>query len=277
MSKSTDTSNFAPGTVTELVCSIFSGFDTLGLGFEKNGFCVVGGIDIIFDRDVRNFHPPNNKFNGLIGGSPCQDFSKLRRVPQTGYGIEMINEFKRIVLESNTEWFLLENVPTVPNIEVNGYYVQRFSLCPTELGFNQSRRRHFQFGSRDGRILRFNRTKYLGKIEPCLTAKNDARPFEKMCKLQGLEHVPTLTEFTLNARKKLIGNSVHLEVSKEIARSIRDATERINERPITGLKFCLCGCGELIENNATMKNASCRKRMERLRKVNQNLLPEQSH
>lgn len=258
-----DTSmSLPPGIITELVCSVFSGFDLLGKGFEENGFCVVGGVDIIFERDIRNFHPPPNKFNGIIGGSPCQDFSKLRRVEPTGYGLEMISEFKRIVLESNTDWFLLENVPQVPDIVIENYQVQRFSLSPTDLGFNQSRRRHFQFGSKTGRVLSFSRKRYTGIIEPCLTASNDLRSFEKMCEIQGMDFVPKLSEFKHTSKKKLIGNSVHFGVARAVARAVRDSADNFNSRPITELNFCLCGCGEILEGNKKTKTASCRKRMQ---------------
>jgi hypothetical protein len=93
-------------TTPQLVLSVFSGIDLLGKGFTKNGFCVVGGIDIIFDNDIRDFHPVINKFDGVIGGSPCQDFSKARRSKPTNYGFEMMDEFKRVVLESNCKWCL---------------------------------------------------------------------------------------------------------------------------------------------------------------------------
>lgn len=45
-----------------LVLSMFPGADLFGMAFEAEGFCVVAGPDVIFGRDIRNFHPPAGRF-----------------------------------------------------------------------------------------------------------------------------------------------------------------------------------------------------------------------
>ncbi len=105
----------------QLVLSVFSGIDILGKGFLEKGFCVVSAGDIITGQDIRNFHTVQNKFDGVIGGSPCQDFSKARRTPPTGEGLKLLAEFCRVVSEAKPRWFLLENVPQVPNVQISGY------------------------------------------------------------------------------------------------------------------------------------------------------------
>lgn len=135
------------GHTSTLVLSLFPGIDLMGRGFEQEGYCVVRGPDLIFGGDVRAFHPPPGRFDGIIGGSPCQDFSAARRCPPTGYGVEMLHEFCRCVAEVRPDWFLLENVPGVPDVQVPGYVVQRFDLRADECGLPQRRLRHFQFGS----------------------------------------------------------------------------------------------------------------------------------
>jgi DNA (cytosine-5)-methyltransferase 1 len=107
----------------ELVLSLFSGAGLLDRGFEQSGFCVVSAGDILWGRDVRGFSPARHKFAGIIGGSPCQDFSKARRCPPTGEGLELVGQFARCVAEAQPDWFLLENVPAVPDIIVDGYKV----------------------------------------------------------------------------------------------------------------------------------------------------------
>jgi DNA (cytosine-5)-methyltransferase 1 len=114
---------------------------------------VVRGPDLIFGGDIRTFQPPIGRFDGIIGGSPCQDFSKLRRTPPTGYGVEMLAEYQRCVTAAQPDWWLLENVPGVPDVDVPGYSVQRFDLRANECGLNQQRLRHFQFGSRRNMVL----------------------------------------------------------------------------------------------------------------------------
>ncbi|MCX6902818.1 MAG: DNA cytosine methyltransferase, partial [Verrucomicrobia bacterium] len=101
--------------------SLFPGIDLLGRGFELEGFCIVRGPDLLWGGDIRAFHPPAGRFEGVIGGSPCQDFSRARRNEPSGQGLAMLAEFVRVVETARPEWFLLENVPTVPSVAAAGY------------------------------------------------------------------------------------------------------------------------------------------------------------
>lgn len=62
----------------------------------------------------------------------------------------MLTEFARVVTEAQPEWWIMENVPSVPDVHISGYHVQRFNANAREFGLNQDRNRRFQFGSRDG-------------------------------------------------------------------------------------------------------------------------------
>ena len=113
-----------------LVLSLFPGVDVLGHAFEMEWpeACVVRGPDVIFGSlsDVRRFHPPAGVFDGVIGGPPCQAFSRLRHInPLAGrkHG-NLIPEFERVVGEAAPEWFLMENVPEAPQPAVPGYVVR---------------------------------------------------------------------------------------------------------------------------------------------------------
>ena len=108
-----------------LILSVFPGLDLLGQAFDRQGYCVVRGPDLVWGGDVRTFHVPPHHFHGVIGGSPCQDFSKLRRTPPTGEGLELLAHFARIVEECQPAWALLENVPTVPDVTLPGWSHQR--------------------------------------------------------------------------------------------------------------------------------------------------------
>lgn len=96
-----------------LVLSLFPGADLFGMAFEKEGFCVVHAPDILMGGDVKNFHAIAGKFDGVIGGPPCQLFSRASRLAGTG-AVNLIPEFERIVREAQPEWFLMENVPDAP-------------------------------------------------------------------------------------------------------------------------------------------------------------------
>ena len=224
---------------TYLVLSLFPGIDMLGRGFDEEGFCVVRGPDLLWGGDIRRFHPPPRVFGGVIGGSPCQDFSRLRRDPPSGYGLEMLREFIRIVTESAATWFLLENVPGVPDICPPGYSVQRIDLNARECGMTQNRLRHYQFGHLLGHVITLNREAVAGHADHCVTAHDD-RPFDRICALQGLPQDFDLPGFKQGAKTRAVGNGVPLPMARMVARAIRGA------RPPSGLRLCLCGCGREV-------------------------------
>lgn len=197
-------------TKSKLILSVYPGADLLGRGFEREGFCVVRGPDLLWGCDVMYFHPPRGVFAGVIGGSPCQDFSGARRAPPTGEGIELLKEFCRVVEESSAAWFLLENVPRVPSVTVQGYTIQRFNLSASECGLRQHRLRTFQFGSRDGAPLVISRReKEPGASHCCLATEGknkQRRSFADFCELQGLPRDFDLPGLSLAAKYRAVGN-----------------------------------------------------------------------
>lgn len=143
-----------------LVLSLFPGIGLLDYAFELEGFTVVRGPDVIFHSlsDVRTFHPPANKFDGVIGGPPCQFASKLANLvraqghePRFG---NLIPEFERCVSEAVPYWFLMENVPDAPEPVVPNYKVHSSLLNNRWLGEEQNRLRRFSFGSWTGAKLK---------------------------------------------------------------------------------------------------------------------------
>ena len=148
---------------TALVLSLFPGIGMLDRGFEDEGFCVVRGPDLLWGGDVRRFHPPAGVFAGVIGGPPCQAFSRLANLvrakgqePRHG---NLIPEFERCVAEAEPEWWIMENVPGAPVPAVAGYCVQaqlldhRWVPGSAGIGQEQRRQRRISFGTRDGRPL----------------------------------------------------------------------------------------------------------------------------
>lgn len=66
--------------MSKLVLSLFPGIGMLDMAFEEAGFCVVRGPDLLWGGDVRQFGPPAGKFDGVIGGPPCQFASSMSRL-----------------------------------------------------------------------------------------------------------------------------------------------------------------------------------------------------
>jgi len=65
-----------------LVLSLFPGIGLLDRAFEEEGFCVVRGPDLLWGGDIKTFHPPAGKFEGVIGGDPCPAHSHLGAVSE---------------------------------------------------------------------------------------------------------------------------------------------------------------------------------------------------
>lgn len=246
-----------------LVLSLFPGIDLLGRGFEAAGFCVVRGPDLLWGGDVRGFCPPAGRFDGVIGGPPCQDFSRKRREPATGYGVEMLAEFVRVVEAAAPAWWLMENVPGVPDVRIEGYSWQRLDIRASSFGLKQRRLRHFQFGDRAGRVLVLDRAPVVAATEACALASEGRlqgrRGWAEFCALQGLAEPLDLPGMTRAARYRAVGNGVPLPVATALGEAVRDL------QPAGSVRVCGCGCGRPVSGRATYARASCRKRMQRRR------------
>jgi len=250
-------------TASHLVLSLFPGAGLLDRGFEAAGFCVVRGPDTLFGQRIEDFHGPAGHFVGVIGGPPCQDFSRARRRPPTGHGLRMLEQFRRVVMETQPDWWLLENVPQVPDVHISGFAVQRFNLFAWEFGCRQSRNRSFQFGTRDGVplvIMRRTQSHFGRRLAPAVLANDHRSNFADLCELQGLPRWFDLPGLSRSAKYRAVGNGVPVPMAHGVAEAIRD-------RGVTDLRLCVCGCGRVLQGPARQKSATaaCRKRIERSR------------
>lgn len=248
----------------KLILSLFPGIGLLDRAFEEAGYCVVRGPDTLWGGDIRKFNPPGGHFWGVIGGPPCQDFSRLRRTPPTGYGIEMLREFARCVTAASPEWWLMENVATVPDLAtvtlLSGYAIQRFDI---NQGWycDVSRLRHIQFGSKSGRLLAVTR-RSVTDINHGAALANDDRPFEELCRLQGLPAGFDLPPFLVSEKKRAVGNGVPLQMGRVLVGAVTAAYKK----PLaTSQRRCKCGCGRPVTGKASYYDFSCRKRAQRKR------------
>src|SRR6266850_356350 len=136
--------------MSQLVLSLFPGIGLLDMAFEEEGFCVVRGPDLLWGGNVKHFHPPAGKFDGVIGGPPCQAFSRLVHLVRSLYGESavkpnLIPEFERVVAEAAPDWFLMENVPDAPMPEVQGYLGLRNWVRDVWVNGKTNRLRAFTF------------------------------------------------------------------------------------------------------------------------------------
>lgn len=247
----------------DLVLSLFPGIDLLGHAFSLEGFAVVRGPDpALGTGDIRTFDVPS-RFDGIIGGSPCQDFSRARRSPPTGEGLELLGHFKRIVESCRPYWWVLENVPSVPNLIIEGYRHQRIDLRACEFGHRQNRLRHFQFGSIYWPPLIVPRGQSVTELQRCVMASEGSRPGRRsladVAELQGMPRDFDIRYFTMGAKYSALGNGVPIGMGRAIARAIKA------HGCDTTATACACGCGREVTGKAKSATPACRKRLERRR------------
>lgn len=251
---------FTPG----LVLSLFPGAGLMDAGFAHANFCVVRGPDLLLGTHIETFTPPPGAFEGVIAGPPCQDFSRARRRPPTGHGLEMLRQFARCVTAARPQWFLLENVPGVPDIAIPPYTIQRFNLLASEFGVAQRRNRAIQFGSLDGVPLTIPRSteSHSADLQPAALAHDPRADWRELARLQGLPPDFDLPGLSRTAKIRAIGNGFPVPVAYALAIAI---TRR---HALEASRRCACGCGKIIAGppHHRAASASCRKRLERQRR-----------
>lgn len=239
-----------------LVLSLFPGIGLLDMAFEEEGFCVVRGPDLLWGGDVRRFHPPAGRFDGVIGGPPCQPFSQLvHMIRANGYEPRhenLIPEFERIVTEAEPAWFLMEEVRAAPLPVVAGFEVHSQIINARHVGSTQNRERRISFGTPEGRTLRVATDVFEpadwdfavtgdARVRPVAMLKGGKRkgnesggatsslnrgggslPFERMCELQGLP-ADFLAEspLTVSGKRQAVGNGVPLPLGRAVARAVK--------------------------------------------------------
>lgn len=242
--------------MAQLVLSLFPGIGLLDMAFEEEGFCVVRGPDLLWGGDVRRFHPPAGKFDGVIGGPPCQIFSRMRHInPKAGQAHgNMIPEFERVICEAKPAWFLMENVPEAPPPLVGGYGLKEQTVRDHWCGGLTKRERHFTFGQ-DGYYMgcpRFHiETLALHTTEPEQAAlaggarrvpvkiggSGKVKASRRVCagdskteagfavgrRNQGLPDDFDLPPFTVAAKVRAIGNGVPIAMGRAVAKAVSRA------------------------------------------------------
>lgn len=230
--------------------SLFGGLGLLDEAFRLEGFTVVRGPDLLWSQDVRDFHPPSGVFGGVIGGPPCQPFSRLRHmVEANGYAprhANLIPEYERVVMEAAPEWFVMEEVTAAPLPEVAGYVVRPYVLNNRHFGGEQNRVRRVSFGTRNGRGLALEPSLFDAPVWESVVAgdarrtpvamvrggrKSNAdlppRTLADMLRLQGLlEDWLAESPFTDTAKRQMIGNGVPLPLGRAVARAVSRAMQQ---------------------------------------------------
>lgn len=242
-----------------LVLSLFPGIDLLGRAFGARGHCVVAGPDLILDQRIEDFHVPSGRFDGIIGGPPCQNYSDANRHRDTAEGDRLVLEFLRVVDEARPTWWLMENVRNVPHVRLRGCSVQRLDCSDWEFGGSTGRLRHIQFGHREGWIIRPLRTFTARPVTPLPTVTTaptgPGDRYSRRCAKMGIEPLK-LSSFTPASRRRVIGNGVPWGMGCALAAAVSRAG------PVTPTD-CVCGCGREVKRARSHATVACRQRTSR--------------
>ena len=248
------------GAPPDIVLSLFPGLGFLCAAFEAEGFCVVRGPDLLWGGDVRAFSPPPGAFDGVIGGPPCQAFSRLRHIVHAnGHKTKpnLIPEFERIVAEAAPRWFVMENVPDAPEPVVDGYSIASVLVRHCDVGGLTTRPRRFSYGVLGGTaaplrvqfealvpVERHRAVTCDGREVPVkcgpggvpkgrqrddvdggrLPGNSRTIPVPEMLRRQGF--APDLLKdcpLTVTGKRRAVGNAVPRELGVAIARAVKHA------------------------------------------------------
>ena len=237
--------------MTQLILSLFPGIGLMDKAFEDAGFTVVRGPDLLWGGDVRTFHPPAGKFDGVIGGPPCQAFSRLRfLVEANGYKTapNLIPEFERILDEAAPRWFVMENVPDAP---APRQATATALVCDVDCGGMTSRLRRFSWAGVELKLPEVTGTRAAflaitcdardvpvaiggsGKPKRRNQGSSGTAPHEgrkltvaEMLRRQGFDtDLLDKAPFTDAGKRAAIGNGVPYAMGATIARCVRQSFE----------------------------------------------------
>jgi len=254
--------------MTGLVLSLFPGIGMFDMAFEEAGFCVVRGPDLLWSGDIRRFHPPAGRFDGVIGGPPCQHWSRLSHLVRHVYGDakvapDLIPEFARCIAESRPAWWLMEEVPEAPVPDIPGFRVYSELVRDVWVGGETTRLRRFSFGTPSGRRLEIEQLalhrpdplpavlasggswapvalggsgkrkkvrRANGRIESHgIYGNKSSAYFEEARAAQGLPDGFDLPGMTVTGKIRAIGNGVPLAMGRAIAAAVVRAVARSEE------------------------------------------------
>jgi DNA (cytosine-5)-methyltransferase 1 len=228
------------------IIDLFAGAGGLTTGFHLAGFESLCAIDInskalatykhnypatkIINQDIRTVNPTElriglglqrEKLTALIGGPPCQGFS--RNIP-AGYRYlndprnQLYKTFLEFVKEFRPLYVLIENVPEIlraydeavkeeitGQLEFMGYKVKSASLNAAYYGVPQTRARAFFIASLNGASLQFPEPTHYGDI------RSDFRTSLPSIQLNLLETISS----TILTVQDAIGDLPPLEAGQE--------------------------------------------------------------
>jgi DNA (cytosine-5)-methyltransferase 1 len=171
---------------------LFCGCGGFSLGLKRAGLTCVAAIDsnpqavatfnsnfpdvpLVLERDLTVFTPDKlremigrQRIDMIVGGPPCQGFSKVRKVDGSNFGTRLIDDPRRLLYKNYLHYvdffkpsiFVMENVPGIrsaaggefftsiqADARMLGYRVHATTVCAWQYGVPQKRERQLIIGT----------------------------------------------------------------------------------------------------------------------------------
>ena len=234
---------------------LFCGIGGLSYGLKKAGISVVAGVDFddsckysfeentkadFLHRDISKFYgneitnkywPNENVIKILAGCAPCQPFSthsNKNKNREKSQKWNLLNEFKRIVEETNPVIVTMENVPNLANQTIfkdfvnflinHEYYVSFSNIYCPDYGIPQKRRRLVLFASKLGELSIIPKTHTKEEYSTLQKAIGFLPPVRagEICKTDSLHRTASLNDLSLRRIKASKPNGTWLDWSNEL-------------------------------------------------------------
>jgi len=229
------------------IIDLFCGCGGLSLGFEEIGFEVAYAIDMWHmaietynhnhDKKVaecKDIHELTNEklqqfkksgeIVGVIGGPPCQGFSKVGTRDVNDLRNHLYLEYCRVVEEVSPDFFVLENVSglltlckgmykedIIKRFSDLGYTVEYKEVCAADYGVPQNRHRVFFVGMKNGKFA------FPQKLDSIITSKDAISDLLPLNLENGLD----------------ISHEYYCPPQNEYQRKMRGSLERVTNHQIT--------------------------------------------
>jgi len=244
------------------IIDLFCGCGGLSLGFEHAGFDVIYAIDMWAKAiDTYNFNRASNvaecldihslsdaklkKLNekkdivGVIGGPPCQGFSKVGTRDINDPRNHLYLEYCRVVKIISPDFFVLENVSGLLTLNGGmfknditkrfgelGYYVEFKDICAADYGVPQNRHRVFFVGMKKAA---FNFPKKLNHIVTSKDAIGDLLPLNSQDGLSNMHEYATGPQNNyqklLRGKQNMVANhqiTIHTQQTIDVIKLVPD-------------------------------------------------------
>lgn len=142
----------------------------------------------LFVADIRNLtgefvlekiKMEKGELDCVMGGPPCQGFSKSGKQEIDDPRNELIFHFARMIVELNPRTFVMEEVPDVVNFRTSRgtYVLEEFGQILDEGGFMEfsSFCEAMKFTPKSKKFVKIKRTSSKGKIEKCFAEKRNGK------------------------------------------------------------------------------------------------------